>query len=131
MFLVNSVPATILFDSGATHSFVTEEFVAKGGLIQGFLSKPMDIQTPGTTLETKRVCAKTPLTIQGEKFKAGLIILGTQGIDVILGMNWLAEYRGIIDCARKVVSLTFDSRVNVEYVSATRRTGPGCHEGIA
>ena len=75
MFLVNSVPATILFDSGATYSFVTEEFVAKGGLIEGFLRKPMDIQTPGATLATKRVCAKTPLTIQGEHFKADLIIL--------------------------------------------------------
>ena len=46
-------------------------------------------------------------------------------------MNWLAEYRGIIDCARKAVSLTSDSGANVEYVSATGRTRPGCHEGIA
>jgi hypothetical protein len=27
-FLVNSVPAKVLFDSGASHSFITEEFVA-------------------------------------------------------------------------------------------------------
>jgi hypothetical protein len=28
-FSINSVPATVLFDSGASHSFVTEQFVAK------------------------------------------------------------------------------------------------------
>jgi hypothetical protein len=28
-FPVNSVPATILFDSGASHSFITKQFVEK------------------------------------------------------------------------------------------------------
>jgi hypothetical protein len=28
-FPVNFVPATVLFDSGASHSFITEKFVAK------------------------------------------------------------------------------------------------------
>ena len=36
-FLVNSVPATVLFDSGATHSFVTREFMSKGGLVGDLL----------------------------------------------------------------------------------------------
>jgi hypothetical protein len=31
-FLVNSIPARVLFDSGASHSFVTEHFVEKGNL---------------------------------------------------------------------------------------------------
>jgi hypothetical protein len=34
MFLVNSVLARVLFDSGASHSFVTESFVDKSGLQQ-------------------------------------------------------------------------------------------------
>jgi hypothetical protein len=33
MFLVNYVPATVLFDSGASHSFVTEPFIKKSGMI--------------------------------------------------------------------------------------------------
>jgi hypothetical protein len=32
-FLVNSVPATVLFDSRASHSFVTEPFVKKSGTV--------------------------------------------------------------------------------------------------
>ena len=44
-FLVNSVPATVLFDSGATHSFITKEFMSKGGLVGDLLPKPMVIHT--------------------------------------------------------------------------------------
>jgi hypothetical protein len=29
MFLVNSIPASVLFDSGASHSFITSRFVAQ------------------------------------------------------------------------------------------------------
>ena len=29
MFLINSIPASVLFDSGASHSFVTKSFVEK------------------------------------------------------------------------------------------------------
>ena len=130
-FLVNSVPATVLFDSGATHSFVTQEFVAKGGLVENLLSKPMVIQIPSSILETKLYCPAVSLEIKGEKFPADLMVLGTQGIDVILGMNWLAKYHGRIDCARRAVTLTSDNGVEVKYVSETSQTRPGCHEGIA
>ena len=37
-FLVNSVPASVLFDSGASHSFVSESFAAVGGLLFAPLS---------------------------------------------------------------------------------------------
>ena len=91
-FLVNSVPATVLFDSGATHSFVTKEFVSKGGLVENLLSNSMVIQIPYSTLETKLFCPGVSLEIKAENFPADLIVLGTQGIDVILGMNWLAKF---------------------------------------
>ena len=91
----------------------------------------MVIQTPEVTIETQLFCPDISLEIKGEKFLVDLIILGTQGIDVILGMNWLAKYRGRIDCARRAVSLTTDKEVEVEYVSETSRPQPGCHESIA
>jgi hypothetical protein len=39
-------------------------------------------------------------------FLADLTILPSQGIDVILGMDWLAKHKGIISCASKTVLLT-------------------------
>ncbi len=46
-FPVNSIPATILFDSGATHSFISKKFVGVHGLIREELSTPMRVHTPG------------------------------------------------------------------------------------
>ena len=115
-FLVNSVPATVLFDSGATHSFVTERFVTKGGLVVTQMSRDMLVQIPGSQTRAKMTCKETPIEILGKNFPANLVILGTQGIDVILGMNWLAKYQGRIDCARRAVALTTEDGAEVEYV---------------
>ena len=84
----------------------------------------MIIQTPGSSAKTKLFCSDTPIKIKGEKFLADLIILGTQGIDVILGMNWLAKYQGRIDCARSVVALTTEDGAEVEYVSTKNLLKP-------
>ncbi|XP_071676908.1 uncharacterized protein [Lolium perenne] len=43
-FPVNSVPSTVLFDSGASHSFVTKTFVRKGGLTPTPMKRPIDHQ---------------------------------------------------------------------------------------
>jgi hypothetical protein len=40
-FLVNSIPARVLFDSGASHSFVTEHFVKKGKLESTMMTRAM------------------------------------------------------------------------------------------
>jgi hypothetical protein len=41
MFLVNSIPARVLFDSSASHSFVTEHFVKKGKLESIMMTRVM------------------------------------------------------------------------------------------
>ena len=51
-------------------------------------------------------CKKVKIVINGVDFLADLILLGPQGLDVILGMEWLAKQKGFIDCARKSVTLT-------------------------
>jgi hypothetical protein len=33
MFLINSIPASVLFDSGASHSFVIKSFVEKHNIL--------------------------------------------------------------------------------------------------
>ena len=38
-------------------------------------------------------------------FLASLIILGSSGIDVILGMDWLKANKAVIDCTKHSVSL--------------------------
>ena len=71
------------------------------------------------------------IVIQGETFLSNIVNLETQGIVIILGMNWLAKYHGRIDCAKRTVTLTTDQGTEVEYVSTTQQARPGCHQGMA
>jgi hypothetical protein len=43
--------------------------------------------------------------IRGIVFPANLIVMGTQGIDVILGMNWLDKYQAVISCDKRKIKL--------------------------
>jgi hypothetical protein len=46
-FFVNSVPATVLFDSGASHSFITDQFVTKYNLSMSSMKNPLIVSSPG------------------------------------------------------------------------------------
>ena len=104
-FLIHSIPATILFDSGASHSFISVPFVGRNQLGVEWLRNPLLITTPGGVMTAKYYSPAVPIEIQGIPFPSDLILLDTKNLDVILGMNWLAQFQGVVDCARRTVTL--------------------------
>jgi hypothetical protein len=52
MFLASSRPATILFDSGASHSFISSSFVAKHSLPIATMKYIMLVSSPGGEMRT-------------------------------------------------------------------------------
>ena len=61
-------------------------------------------------------CDRLPLRIGYYMFPSNLIILESQGLDVILGMDWLSKYGGNIDCASKSILLTTPEGRRIKYV---------------
>ncbi|WVZ51123.1 hypothetical protein U9M48_002299 [Paspalum notatum var. saurae] len=53
--------------------------------------------------------------VQGLEFKVDLTILNSNGIDVILGMDWLTRHRGVISCFPCSVKLVHPSGQEVEF----------------
>nr|AAL69435.1 Putative polyprotein [Oryza sativa]AAN04915.1 Putative polyprotein [Oryza sativa Japonica Group]AAP52154.1 retrotransposon protein, putative, Ty3-gypsy subclass [Oryza sativa Japonica Group] len=104
-FLIHSIPATILFDSGASHSFISVPFVGRNQLGVERLRNPLLITTPGGVMTAKYYSPAVPIEIQGILFPSDLILLDTKNLDVILGMKWLAQFQGVVDCARRTVTL--------------------------
>jgi hypothetical protein len=47
MFLVNSVPASILFDTRASHSFIAKKFMDKYSIPSFLLKRKLLISSPG------------------------------------------------------------------------------------
>jgi hypothetical protein len=43
--------------------------------------------------------------IRGIECPANLIVMGTRGIDVILGINWLDKYQAVISYDKRTVKL--------------------------
>jgi hypothetical protein len=117
MFLASSHPATILFDSGASHPFISLSFVAKHSLPIATMKHTMLVSSPGGEMRTKHICPVVSITIRGVDFPSNLILLNSKGIDIILGMDWLSKYDGVIQCARKAVKLTKKDRTSVEFVA--------------
>jgi hypothetical protein len=117
MFLASSHPATILFDSGASHSFVSSSFVAKHSLLIATMKHTMLVSSPGGEMRTKHICPAVSITIRGVDFPSNLILLDSKGIDIILGMDWLSKYDGVIQCTRKTVKLTKKDGTSVEFVA--------------
>ena len=79
-----------------------------------------------------RWCDRIPLTIGSHVFPSDLIILESQGLDVILGMDWLSKYGGNIDCASKSILLTSPKGRRIKYVSrhVPKRTQVNCLTGV-
>ena len=67
-FLVNSFPALILFDTGASHSFISRGFVDKHKLPTIALKAPILVSSPGAESMASQGCFQLPLNIGGHVF---------------------------------------------------------------
>ena len=68
MFFVNDRPVTVLFDSGASHTFVSKECADRLGLKIENMSTPYNIYSPGGQLITNQTVKQVPLRLQGKIF---------------------------------------------------------------
>jgi hypothetical protein len=105
-FMVNTHPATVLFDTGATHPFITRSFVEHHGIHTSTLKRGMLVSSPGGQLRSHTICPRVSVVIRGVEFSANLMVLDTKGIEVILGMETLAKWGVRIDCAQRTVLLS-------------------------
>jgi hypothetical protein len=88
MILVNDNNAIVLFDCGASPSFVAANFLQKYNLPLSMLKNQMIVSSPGGDMHAKNVCPKVSILIRGGvEFLANLIVLESKGIDVILVMD--------------------------------------------
>jgi hypothetical protein len=65
MFLTSSHPTIVLFDSGASHSFISSSFVMKHNLPIATMKHTMLVSSPGGEMRTKHICPAVSITIRG------------------------------------------------------------------
>jgi hypothetical protein len=64
-FSVESHLAEVLFDTGATHSFVTASWVEAHNLPITIMTTPIQIDSAGGKVQTNRICLNVRVEIRG------------------------------------------------------------------
>jgi hypothetical protein len=104
-FLVQSFLATILFDSGASHSFISSHFIETHDIPTVALKRSLITKSPGGHIPCHLGVINIPINLSGVVFPTIIVVLKSHGIDVILGMDLLTKYRGNIACAERTVTV--------------------------
>jgi hypothetical protein len=104
-FSINHYPVIILFDSGATHSFISKECGSKVGLNIYPTKEDYRIITPGGKTLSNQICMKVPLLLGSQVIKTDLLLLDLKGMDVLLGMNWMAQHHVSLDISSRTVEI--------------------------
>src|SRR3954466_6995969 len=107
--LVNDIPAKVLFDTGASLSFISRPFVAKHEFVTENMPIPLKIVSPGKQMTSRVLVPNVGIKMGDYRFLAKPIVLGDSDIDLILGMDWLYKHKAQLDCAAREIQLTHSS----------------------
>jgi len=87
MFPINQHIAVVLFNSGSSHSFMTQAFAQKHDQVVTDLGYGYHISSAGADVLTNRVVRRATLVISNRVFRVNLVVMPGLVLDVIMGMN--------------------------------------------
>ena len=105
LFSICNQPAVILFDSGSSHSFIASQYAARDSLPLLQTSRQYLISTPGGKVTSNQIARQVPLQLGSRLIPTDLITLNLQGIDVILGVNWMTQHHVVLDLSSRSVEI--------------------------
>ena len=116
MFLLSRLWARVLFDSGASHSFIVVSCVNVLGLKVESLENPLHVSSPlGIRVRIDQICRDCELEISGILLMVDLRVMNISDFDVILGMDWLTTHRVVIDCDRRRVTAYTQDGIHITF----------------
>nr|GEV06930.1 putative reverse transcriptase domain-containing protein [Tanacetum cinerariifolium] len=108
-FLLNNRYASILFDTGADRSFVSTTFSALIDITRTTLENHYDVElADGKIIGVNTIIRGFTLNFMNHSFNIYLMPIPLGSFDVIIGMDWLTKYHGVIICDEKIKNVKFD-----------------------
>jgi hypothetical protein len=105
IFSVYNQHALILFDSGASHSFISQKFSAKCQLPFYHTKGSFMIATPRGKIATNQLNQSVPIQLGSHIIKTTLLVLGLEDVNIILGANWMTRHQVVLDVASRIVEI--------------------------
>ncbi|GJT91492.1 putative reverse transcriptase domain-containing protein [Tanacetum coccineum] len=107
-FLLNNRYATILFDTGADRCFVSTTFSALINIAPTTLENHYDVElADGKIIGVNTIIRGCALNFMNHPFNIDLMSVPLDSFDVIIGMDWLTKYHGVIICDENIVHVPF------------------------
>ena len=133
MFLMNSLPALVLFESGSSWSFVSWSFSREFVLPMGDLECPLQVSIANEHGDSdSSIYQGCILEIFRVSFPIDLILIPMGDVSVIVAMDWLSHFGATIDCEGKcVVVRTLSGEELVIYGEGTRLGSVFCSSARA
>jgi hypothetical protein len=122
-FSTRGKPIRVLFDSSATHSFMNGKTLSKVGLNSCNTNDTFMTKTAGGNISSELVTRGVPVELGSRTVDTDLIILGLEGMDVILGMDWMNRHKVVLDILERMIE------INSPIVGATTLYLP-CKDGV-
>ncbi|MQL68766.1 hypothetical protein Taro_001048 [Colocasia esculenta] len=98
----------VLFDTGATNSFIFERFAkqleTEFGVEAEELEVPLSVHTPAVTIATRKCIPSLPVCIEDRGLFGCFYFLKMKDYDVILGLNWLEDHYALVDYRGKKIT---------------------------
>ena len=92
-------------NSGATHSFISAKFGARIGLDFCHTKGSFMITTPSGKIAFNQIIRQVPIKLGSKLIKTYLILLNLEGMDVILGMNWMTTHKVLLDISSRAIEI--------------------------
>ncbi|GJT76216.1 putative reverse transcriptase domain-containing protein [Tanacetum coccineum] len=121
-FLLNNRYASILFDTGADRSFVSSTFNSLIDITPTTLDHYYDVElADGKKIGINTIIRGCTLNFLDHPFNINLMPVELGSFDVIVGMDWLAKYHAVIDCAEKIVRIPWGNETLIVHGDGSSR----------
>ncbi|GKB98532.1 putative reverse transcriptase domain-containing protein, partial [Tanacetum coccineum] len=114
-FLLNNRYSTILFDTGADRSFVSTTFSALINITPTTLESHYDVElADGKIIRVNTIIRGCTLNFMNHPFNIDLMPVPLGSFDVIIRMDWLTKYHGVIICDEKIGCDVFLAHITIK-----------------
>ncbi|XP_074293364.1 uncharacterized protein LOC141620374 [Silene latifolia] len=104
---LNSNPVNVLFDTGASNSFISRSLSEKLNLTPQIRKLKLSVGLPtGENISCPIWYKDCILTIDANRFLADLVQFDLQDFDIVLGMDWLSKNHVMVNCHEKSLTIT-------------------------
>ncbi|KAJ9556411.1 hypothetical protein OSB04_011025 [Centaurea solstitialis] len=122
-FLINSIRAKVLFDTGSDYSYATPELLKQCCVSLEPLDHPYEADTANGRVWVREFAKGCTVELEGCLVPVVLRLIPMESLDVVLGWDWMIRNKVKIDCEQKMVRIKLpDGRTAVVYGTKRNRS---------